>query len=102
MSVGAQTAAHLQDLIQALLAQARELLEQMQFLSIVVFLGLFPVWLLEHLEDRRPDGQVEDDGRSEQWAPVHHGSQAAASWRKAPLAPAAPGPRALQPLETAV
>lgn len=99
---GARATAHLQDLVQALLAQARELLEQMHFLRIVVLLGLLPVRLLEHLEDRCPDGQVEDDGRGEQGAPVHHGSRAAASRTESPLAPAAPRPPALQPLETAV
>lgn len=55
---------------------------------------LFPMRLLQHLEDRSPDGQVENDGRGEQRATVHHGS-----WRKRPLARAAPCPPALQPLE---
>jgi len=65
---------YLQDLVQPLLAQARELLEQLRFLPLVVVGSRAPVRLLQHLEDRRPDGQVEDDSRGQQGAPVHHGA----------------------------
>lgn len=65
---------YLQDLVQPLLAQARELLEQLRLLPLVVVGSRAPVRLLQHLEDRRPDGQVEDDGRGQQGAPVHHGA----------------------------
>lgn len=65
---------YLQDPVQPLLAQARELLEQLRLLPFIVVGSRAPVGLLQHLEDRRPNGQVEDDGRGQQGAPVHHGA----------------------------
>lgn len=59
---GSARCTYLQDPVQTLLAQARELLEQLRLLPLIVVGSRAPVGLLQHLEDRRPNGQVEDDG----------------------------------------
>lgn len=56
---------YLQDLVQICFGETRVIFQDLLFLLIVLIHCQFPVWLLEHLEDCSPDGQVEDDSRGQ-------------------------------------
>lgn len=56
---------YLQDPVQICLSETGVIFQDLRLLRIVLIHCQFPVWLLEHLEDCSPDGQVEDDSRGQ-------------------------------------
>lgn len=77
-----ESGSYLQDPFEVVPAKTRVVVQDLLFVAAVLQRRVLPVGLLQNLEDCSANGQVEDDGRGQQWPLVHHAAAEGSAWRR--------------------